>query len=228
MRVKSRHLPGRHSPRSDRAFTLVELLVSIAILALLVGILLPTIDRARLLARVSCAKAELAGIERALELYAEQYRALPPSRTYCSFGSPEKVEDWAELPVELVEAGLLPGGDADTDLSVGMADPFNPERTYKYLRPGVGYHNGMQTSTSLWVAENFPGGGETGREYFDPEDSPVRYAVWSVGTFGDVGYWRALELHHPLLRSAWYGVDGRREGLIVRAMRPGGQGVASP
>ena len=55
--------------RRSKGFTLIELLVVIAIIALLVSILLPSLNRARELAkRVSCA-ANLNGVGKALALY---------------------------------------------------------------------------------------------------------------------------------------------------------------
>lgn len=65
--------------RTKRGFTLVELLVVIGIIALLVSILLPTLNRARTAAkRVQCA-SNLSQVGRALYIYADSYKgSLPP------------------------------------------------------------------------------------------------------------------------------------------------------
>ncbi len=209
-------------------FTLVELLVVVAILALLVSMLLPSLGRAKFLAKVTQAKAELSGIATALEVYYGHNKAYPPSRTYCEYGGDAKVPDWAELPGELAHGGYLPTPPADSHLTVSAIDPFNPNRTYKYLAPGKGYHNGAGTITGLWVPDDFPdGNNSSGKTWTNPKTTPVKFVLWSVGTYGDIGYWRALEQHHPLAQDAWYPGESEK-GLIVRSRLAEGQYATSP
>lgn len=61
-----------------RGFTLVELLVVVAIITILVALLLPTITQARFSARLAICKSNLRSFGTALSSYAGDYRAWYP------------------------------------------------------------------------------------------------------------------------------------------------------
>lgn len=63
----------RLDPRNRRAFTLVELLVVVAIIALLIGILIPAIGRARAVAQQTTCLAQLRGIGNGVNTYAAEW-----------------------------------------------------------------------------------------------------------------------------------------------------------
>lgn len=68
--------------RIRAAFTLIELLVVIAIIALLVGILLPSLSSARNEARATKCSASLKAVASGTIIYSTDFRVLPPSYVY--------------------------------------------------------------------------------------------------------------------------------------------------
>ena len=69
--------PNAHRPFAPRGFTLVELLVVVGIIALLIGILMPALTRAREQANTTKCGANLHTIGIALTMYVNQYNAYP-------------------------------------------------------------------------------------------------------------------------------------------------------
>src|SRR5687768_8011808 len=76
-------LPAR-SPQRRAAFTLVELLVVIGIIAILISILLPTLNRARESARATKCLSNMRNLAQATLMFAQENRGLMPGRAASS------------------------------------------------------------------------------------------------------------------------------------------------
>ena len=208
-------------------FSLVELLVVVAIMALLLGILLPGLARARLAARVVKAHADLRSIDQALLMYQQNHRdGLPPTRFSCSSGAT------FPLPLELGQGDYLQVDVPDGEEQTLLADVFNPTpgQSYKYRAPGPAWVNTttyMPHGSWLWIPDDAPLCRSTGGDWVnDREDAAVRYAAWSVGP--DDGSPPEIEVNrHPLPQAAWYG-NGNRSGVITHYADQAGRTHSSP
>ncbi len=188
-------------------FTLVELLVTVAIISLLAALLLPVLRTARIKAKIARARADLRSLGTAIETYRLDQGDYPLPRTFCAGGG-MKVDDYNECPPELRSLGYL--GEFPEDV-------FNPGRTYKYISPGLGYSNRVLTILAIWIPTKFPHAGGRDVPYFDVGESPVKWAVWSVGPSGPKPFWMSEELHYPVPRRNWYNFKNgpESEGVIV-------------
>jgi len=209
-----------------RGFSLIELLVVISVTALLMGILLPVLSRARLQAKVVVVNAELREIGTALEMYmAEHNDKYPPVREDCW-----DRENFHQIPVELVRAGYLPKPRSQDWTSAGMEDRFNRGHTYKYRGVGDLIVNGghmMKNAAWLEIPEGFPdseGPVETDRTYSNPLTSPVTWVIYSHGPNYDAKQMRRQ--HRPVPMRSWYDPNKGR-GVIVRMRLKNGRHIGS-
>jgi prepilin-type N-terminal cleavage/methylation domain-containing protein len=207
-----------------RGFTLIELLVVISIVALLMGILLPVVGKARLQAKVVVVNAELRDIGLALELYSSDNNdKYPPTRVDCMLGG-----HFYQLPVELVESGYLPAPGEDTFMAAGIEDRFNQGYTYKYRSVGALIYNRtfiVKDGAYLWVPDGFPDNEkEEGDTYNNLEDSPVSWVLYSEGPEFDLNQMK--ESKYPVPKQTWYNPE-TNDGVIVRMRLKNGAQIGS-
>lgn len=207
------------------AFTLIEVLVVVAIIALLTAILMPAMSLAREQAKIVAVNAELKQIGLALEMYMmDNDNSHPPTRKDCSMGWEDLV-----LPPELTEGKYLPPPDSRTGMSVGMEDRYNPGQTYKYCAVGELVQNGRPAKdkpSRLWVPDGFPNRDSTteGRWYKSPKQSPVTWVIFSQGP--DFDWWTMKQANYPVPKKTWYSPQ-TRSGVITRMRLRQGRHIGS-
>lgn len=211
-------------PKGRGAFTLVELLVVVAIIASLAGLLLPALARAKEKAKVAKVHAELYGVGLALEMYSDDHGGqLPPVRANCNS---DLATHWCQFPLELASEGYLPRSDKP-GLDAYVVDPFNPGHTYKYATPGPQLLNDSPAGNcKLWVPDDFPVcAAPAGRYYSDRADSPVRWVLWSLGPRPESD--KAQDSHAPIASRSWYRRAGD-VGVIARMATQDGMQFKTP
>lgn len=233
--------------RLRTGFTLIEVLVCTAVIALLVAVLAPSLQRARLRAKVVTAHSDLRQITTALDAYSLSHKdTLPPTYTSCM----DKEVTFA-LPAELQRGKYLPRKSKDMDLT-GYPDVFDGRRTYKYRAPERSIMNGLLTRSysQIWVPDDFPRGADEQGGWFprcgDPKQNyggrvdrctsilwgPVRYAVWSMGPDSQASSFPqsdgvVSESRFPLISAYWLKPESRA-GVITHFQDRKGKALMSP
>ncbi|MBN1347594.1 MAG: prepilin-type N-terminal cleavage/methylation domain-containing protein [Phycisphaerae bacterium] len=129
-----------------RAFTLIELLVVVAIIALLISILLPSLSRARAMARRTYCMGNMREIGKALNFYAEDQNGFFPVVHGTDYADPQPaVQEWWQFlaPYKFRREYMLCPADPHRD-DVIEHDPNEdphahdvPERIQSYIINGM-------------------------------------------------------------------------------------------
>jgi prepilin-type N-terminal cleavage/methylation domain-containing protein/prepilin-type processing-associated H-X9-DG protein len=128
----------RHRPRSG--FTLIELLVVIAIIAILAGLLLPAMSKARFASQNAVCKNNLRQIMVATQLYVSTHNAYPPWQMKTGIGDQMRI--WVEfLDIRIGSPGTLHrAGIFECPLNLGIRRPTGGgPPTAPYIRPAFWY-----------------------------------------------------------------------------------------
>jgi prepilin-type N-terminal cleavage/methylation domain-containing protein/prepilin-type processing-associated H-X9-DG protein len=141
------------------AFTLIELLVVIAIISLLVSILLPSLTKAKDLAKTVICQNNVRGLSMAFSLYAEEYDGYWPGRAGCT--GTVAYDRW-------VPSGNPVGwtGHPDFDVAKGALYPYTDSRQL-YLCPSYSHPN--YSKLNYAQSQELYGSRETWRQRSQPD-----------------------------------------------------------
>lgn len=132
--------PGRPSSQLRRAYTLLELLAVLTVIAILAGIVLGVGRRAAEAGKTARARVELAAVSAALETYKRTYGDYPrtgdPARLLQSLIGKKGPANAAISGPNLLESARFTfanSGDPFTDPAVVLVDPWARPYVYAYL-----------------------------------------------------------------------------------------------
>lgn len=232
-----------------KGFTLVELLVVISIIALLMGILIPSLSKAREQAKITVVDTELRQIGLALEVYFENNQKYPPTQADCGMGSLDS--HMYQLPRALIKGKYLPAAHKTEAMSSTIQDKFHRGHTYKYRGVGEVIYDRNKIDgglfSQLWIPDNFPQDSSIdinkGQWYPTKDEmiryegcksryalnSPVSWVVFSLGPKFSLEWLEeqlSYESRYPVPKELWY-THKQRRGFIVRMRLKNGSQIGS-
>ncbi len=200
----------RHHPRCSKGFTIIELLVVISIIALLIGILLPAISKARDSARVTQSQSNIRQISQTLQIYASehngrQFTAINDQMSY--YGGFSGYQDATGIRHPSVLLGYAKenttwhiGGDSQWVYPVTSFQDSSPNGMYRISNIGVlsQYMNGRFFDPVYWAPKD-RGALESVSQWFDTPGGYVENAVTGGFKFPSYSLSPAAMVHPRVL-----------------------------
>lgn len=192
-----------HAPRRSGAFTLVELLVVIGIIALLIAILLPALQSARRQAVTAKCLSNLRQIGQALNLYANDYKGYWPAVEDTQAGAAHQLRDGT------------PGGAQGERWAFLLLKYMTPR--YVDLKVMVKANGGLDASQ---FPNGFRGLGDfTDTALFCPGAEEFQAAVVNAGALANSGY----GMNEEPLRTPQYPLPGTSAAAYWSSTTPKGR-----
>jgi prepilin-type N-terminal cleavage/methylation domain-containing protein len=165
--------------RSQKRFTLVELLVVIGIIAVLAGILLPTISVAIRKVRVSRAKTEMASLLAAIKMYESEYDLLPIEYDQ-TVDSAELTTDEYNKLIAILSQSDLSGNNFKTLGNLRKNKMLNVKKPGEYKDP---WENDFHVVVDRNADDNISSDNVDGM--VDGQDLLYNIIIWSNGPDGE-------------------------------------------
>ena len=152
------------SARRSPGFTLIEMLVVIAIIGILAGILLPAMGSVTKRAKVTKAKAEMSNLEAAIKQYEAEYNRLPGATGFDKNGDPDYTFGGGFAPAG---AGYNPKNSDLMEVLMDIDRVGGPNEQHRRNPRNVATFHAKQTSGT-----NAPGFSTVDYAFRDPWSNP--------------------------------------------------------